>query len=91
MARVDPDELAHHELTLVFLTVSLAEARRAEQVLSARGVDYVVTVEACGTTFFGSPRHGAGFHVTTAQAEYCRLALLAAGFEVGVCVEEPPR
>jgi hypothetical protein len=77
MARIEPDALSDPEQ--VYLAPTL------EALLTARGVDYATQVEVLGrTTLFGSLRHGAGFYVTAAQAEYCRLALAQAGFSSGI-------
>jgi hypothetical protein len=75
----------------VFLTPSLREARRVEAVLEGHGVDFVVRVEPCGTTLFGSPRHGAAFYVRAGQADYCRVQLTAAGMELGVILASDMR
>lgn len=78
MARIDADAL--DEGALVYLASSLREARRVEELLTREGVNYAVQVEALGrTTLFGSLRHGAGFYVAPAQAEYCRTLLTGAG------------
>ena len=83
MARIEPDALPDPEQ--VYLAPTLGEARRIEALLTARGVDYATQVEVLGrTTLFGSLRHGAGFYVTAAQAEYCRHSLAQAGFSSGI-------
>ena len=83
MPRIEPDALSDPEQ--VYLAATLAEARRIEALLTARGVDYATQVEVLGrTTLFGSLRHGAAFYVTAAQAEYCRHALAQAGFSSGI-------
>ena len=83
MARIEPDALSDPEQ--VYLAPTLGEARRIEALLTARGVNYATQVEVLGrTTLFGSLRHGAGFYVTAAQAEYCRQALAQAGFSSGI-------
>ena len=89
MARVESETLANWELAGVFMAETLHEARRVEELLTHRGVDYVVQVELFGRTFFGSPRYGATFYVTVSQAQYCRSALIAAGLELGVVETEP--
>lgn len=89
MARVESEALADRDLAGVFIAETLDAARRVEELLTYRGVDYVVQVELFGYTLFGSARHGAMFYVTVSQAEYCRSALVAAGMEVGVVDEEP--
>jgi len=83
MPRIEPDALSDPEQ--VYLAPTLGEARRIEALLTARGVDYATQVEVLGrTTLFGSLRHGAGFYVTAAQAEYCRQVLAQAGFSSGI-------
>ncbi len=89
MARVESEALADRDLAGVFIAEKLDEARRVEELLTYRGVDYVVQVELFGYTLFGSARHGAMFYVTVGQAQYCRSALVAAGLERGVVEEEP--
>jgi hypothetical protein len=87
MALVDPEAFADEELTKVFLAPTVAEARRAEAVLTERGVDYVVKPEPFGRTLFGSPRMGAVFYVHVSQAEYCGDQLIAAGLGWGVLID----
>jgi hypothetical protein len=82
MPRIEPDALSDPEQ--VYLAPTLGEARRIEALLTARGVDYATQAEVLGRTLFGSLRHGAGFYVTAAQAEYCRQALAQAGFSSGI-------
>jgi hypothetical protein len=88
--RVQPESLANEDLTRVFLTPSLREAFQVEALLTGNGVDYVVRVEPCGRSLFGSPRHGAAFYVASGQAGYCRSQLTAAGMELGVVLAETP-
>lgn len=69
----------------MYLATSLGEARRVEALLTKRGVDYAIEVEALGrTTLFGSIRHAAAVYVTASQAEYCRHALAQDGFPDGL-------
>jgi hypothetical protein len=83
MPRIEPDALPDPEQ--VYLAATLAEARQIEALLTARGVDYATQVEVLGrTTLLRSLRHGAGFYVTAARAEYCRHALAEAGFSRGL-------
>jgi hypothetical protein len=83
MARIDSGELTDPEQ--VFIAGSLRLARRIEEWLTAAGVDYAVNVESIGRSIlFGTERMGAAFYVTSAQAEYCRQHLTAAGFGRGV-------
>ena len=89
MARVESEALADRDLAGVFVAETLEVARRVEEVLTHRGVDYVVQVELFGYTLFGSARYGAMFYVAVGQAEYCRSALVAAGLGLGVVEEEP--
>ncbi|HEY6362413.1 MAG TPA: hypothetical protein VIX63_14975 [Vicinamibacterales bacterium] len=88
MARIEPEELRDPEQ--IFIAGSLRVARRAEEWLSTAGVDYAVQVEPIGRSFlFGTPRMGAAFYVTSAQAAHCRQQLTAVGLGAGVVeVEE---
>jgi hypothetical protein len=86
MSQVDPDALGGQELAAVFLAATLAEARRAEVVLTDRGVTYAVKTEQFGHSLLGSPRVGAVFYVQASQADYCGSQLVAAGLGRGVLV-----
>ena len=88
MARVDPEAFADRELTRVFIAATLAEALQAENVLTERGVDYVVEVELLGRTLLGSDRYGAAFYVMFSQAPYCGSQLVAAGLAPGVLIDD---
>jgi hypothetical protein len=78
MARVEPDALREPEQ--VCTASSIREARRIEELLTSRGVDYGVQVEEIGRSIlFGTPRHGAAFYVAAAQADYCRSVLAEDG------------
>lgn len=82
MGHVDGEALVEPEA--VYVTVSLREARKVEALLTARGLDYTVQAEEVGRTLFlGSPRHGAVFYVSAAQAAYCLSVLEQAGFRRG--------
>jgi len=83
MTRIEADALSEPEQ--VYLAASLREAREVEALLTSSGVNYATQVEVLGrSSLFGSLRHAAGFYVTAAQAEYCRLALAQAGFSSGI-------
>lgn len=86
MGRIEPEACRDPER--VFIAASLREARRVEELLTTRGVDYAVHVEPFAVTFlFRSTRHGAAFYVTSGQAAYCRSMLAAAGLSKGVVDE----
>lgn len=72
----------------VFIASSLAEAQQAEELLTQRGVHYVVGVEPLGRTLFGSPRNVAVFYVDVSQAQYCGSELVTAGLGLGVLIDE---
>ena len=84
MARIEPDAVPTGTLTRVFVALTLAEARSAEDVLTLKGIDYVVTVDDLARTLFGSPRNVAVFEVSETQATYCAEILTKAGFGQGV-------
>ena len=87
MPHVDPDVFSGQELTKIFLAATLAEARRAEALLTERGVNYVVRPEPFGHSLFGASRVGAVFYVQASQAEYCGSQLVAAGLALGVLID----
>lgn len=87
MARIELE--AMDEAERVYVAVSLAEARRVEDLLTIKGVNYAVEVETFSTTLFGTPRHGAVFYVAIGQAAYCRSQLTVVGLE-GVLGDDPP-
>jgi hypothetical protein len=77
----DPDD---PDLQLVFLTLTLREARRVEALLVEWGLSFEVRSEPVGRTIFGLARHGACFYVRQADAAACATRLTAAGFGHGV-------
>jgi hypothetical protein len=87
MARLKPDVLPAGTLTRVFIALTLADAKSAEEVLTLNGIDYVVTVEDLARTLFGSPRNVAVFEVAAADATRCAEILTNAGFGAGVVTE----
>ena len=87
MAHIEPEQLRDPER--VFVARSLRIALRAEESLTAAGVDYTVQTESIGRSLlFGTERIGAVFYVSTGQASYSRERLTAAGLGRGV-VESP--
>lgn len=83
MARIEEEELPDAEQ--IFVAGSLRLARRAEEWLTAAGIDYVVKVEPFGRSLlFGTERMGAVFYVAASQADQCRQQLSAAGLGGGV-------
>jgi hypothetical protein len=87
MARVEPEALRDPELIFVGRTLRLAV--RAEEWLTAAGIDYAVQVESVGRSLlFRTERMGAVIYVTAGQAVYCREQLTAAGLGTGVAESE---
>jgi len=70
------------------MTPKLAEARRAEDVLTGRGVRYFVQAEPFGRTLLGFSRTGATFYVAAEQADFCAGVLEAAGLARGVVAKD---
>jgi|KBSMisStandDraft_5_1062788.scaffolds.fasta_scaffold1690750_1 hypothetical protein len=87
MPQVSPDVFGGQELAAVYLAATLRDARRAEALLTERGVNYVVKTEQFGHSLFGSPRVGAVFYVQVSQADYCGSQLVAAGLGQGVLID----
>lgn len=88
MARLELEELADRELAHVFMASTLAEAQRAEELLTGLGVNYVVEVEPLGRTLFGTPRNVALISVEVSQAQYCGSQFEAAGLGLGSLVDD---
>jgi hypothetical protein len=87
VAHVDPEDLP--DLERIFIARTIRQARKAEELLTATGVDYVVQVEPYGRSLlFGTIRHGAAFYVAAAQAPHCRERLIGAGFGKGVVASD---
>jgi hypothetical protein len=87
MPQVSLDVFGGQELAAVFLAATLREARRAEALLTERGVNYVVKTEQFGHSLLGSPRVGAVFYVQVSQVDYCGSQLVAAGLGRGVLID----
>ena len=92
MGHEEPDALADQELSRIFVSFKLRDAGLAEQVLSAHGIEYVVTVEPFGRTLFGSARNGAVFSVRQDDAERAATLLSASGLGSGIIGpdDDPP-
>ena len=88
MARVEADELGERETRLVFIASSVAEAERAEEVLTEHGIDYAVALERyVAGLLFARERAGVGFHVLEAQATLSRT-VLRRRFKAGVIEDQ---
>lgn len=75
------------EIVRVYLAASLAEAREAERILAAAGVEFAVELEELGErTLFGlgSVRRGAGLWVRAEALEAAAGALERAGHLAGL-------
>jgi hypothetical protein len=88
VAPVESEDL--QDLERIFIAKTIRQARKAEELLTATGVDYVVQVEPYGRSLvFGTIRHGAAFYVAAAQAAHCRERLIGAGLGNGVVESDP--
>ncbi|MGE0705912.1 MAG: hypothetical protein AB7F99_04810 [Vicinamibacterales bacterium] len=88
MGRIDVEDAEARGLARVFVAATIAEARKAEECLTERGVDYAVQAEALSRTLFGSLRYWAAFYVDPSEARSCAAVLSAAGLEMGVVIDE---
>lgn len=88
MARLEREALADRELVHVFIASTLAEAQRAEELLTGLGVNYVVDVEPLGRTLFGTLRNVAVISVEVSQAQFCGAQFVAAGLGLGSLIDE---
>lgn len=84
----DPDHDDDRPMTRIFIAPTMAEARRAEEVLTEKGIEYVVQAEALSRTLFGSPRYWAAFYVPVEHAQQCGETLEAAGLGEGLVLDD---
>lgn len=95
MGRVEDDVIPEEAGTLVFIAATVREARRAEDLLTTRGIDYRLSFEAyLRAGFFSflggaSEQTGVGFTVADADAAPTRLLLREHGLKTGVVEDEP--
>jgi len=79
------------EVVRIYLARELSEAKRAEAVLTKKGIEYAVEVEPYVTAMsniLSSEYKGAAFYVVADQGEFCRRILSEAGLTPGI-MEEP--
>jgi hypothetical protein len=90
MPKKELDALAGEGLSRVFIAGNVREAERAEQLLDAEGLDYVLQAEPFVWTGFFGPMNlqGMAFYVRTAAAEGARARLAEAGLKKGVVQDE---
>lgn len=88
MGRIDVEDAEARGLARVFVAATMAEARKAEECLEERGVDYAVQAEALSRTLFGAPRYWAAFYVAEAEARSIGVMLAAAGLEIGIVIDD---
>lgn len=93
MARVDDDPPAGRETSLVFIACNVREAKRAEAVLTERGVDYWLSFEPfVRAGIFGgllaSERVGVGFTVGADVAAHARDLLRQHRLRTGIVEDE---
>jgi hypothetical protein len=87
VALVNPDEFEAGDVDCIYIAASRAEARRVEEALSAKDIDYVVDVapfEARLLGIFTVEREGLGFYVVVAQGDRSREVLREAGLAQGL-------
>jgi hypothetical protein len=71
--RQERDYFADQELDLLYIAKRLSEALRIEELLTARGVDYMVETDRyLGGIIFRSERVGAFFYVLPAALQTTR-------------------
>ena len=91
MARVELDELGDEDCTRVYLAPNLRDAKRAEALLTADGIDYAVEPETFVRNIFiifPATYVGAAFYVRAEQGARSRTLLAAAGLSRGVVDDE---
>lgn len=76
--RREPDFFGDQELSLIYIAKKLKEALSLEDLLSEKGMDYLVEPDTYrGGIIFASERVGAFFYVRPEQAEEAREILRA--------------
>lgn len=85
MARRTAEEFSRTPLSLVYIAGNTVDAEKAERVLTARGMDYAVSLEpfmnsSMMGTVFGGTYAGLLFFIPSAQHECCHDLLRANGF-----------
>ena len=91
MVRVEFEFFNGKEVSRIYIAGSLGEARRVEEVLTERNIDYSVEVEPFERYILGlfPSRHaGATFYVPAGQADHCRQMLFETGLRVGIIDED---
>ena len=90
---MDDDVLADAEPALVFIACNVSEARRAEELLTASGVDYALSFETfvrsgpLASLFGASENVGVGLSVAPDRAAACRDLLHRHGLRSGIVDE----
>lgn len=79
--RQEPDHFGDEELRLIYVAARLEEAKKLEQVLTERSVDYLVEPDTyMGGVIFRTERVGAFFYVRESDAERVREVIKESGF-----------
>jgi len=89
MGRIEFEDFSDKDVSRIFIAGSIRETETVEEVLTQRGIDYVISLEPYTRLFFGTERKGIAFYVLSAQAPYCRKLLESKGLSQGLVVEEP--
>lgn len=79
-----PDEPEGDGLVCVFVAVTMAEARAAEDVFRRFGIEFQVEVQTVASTILGSDRNGAMFCVAPDKEADCAALLRRNGLGIGV-------
>jgi len=88
MPQVDRSAFDGKEIERIFVGTSMSECSKAEAVLSAVAIDYLVEVEPIQAGLFSRSLTGAVFYVLAGQAEYCRSRLESEGLSFGLIQPE---
>jgi hypothetical protein len=80
--RQDSDFFGDQDLSLVYIAKRLNDAKRLEELLTGRGLDYLVEPDTyTGGVIFRSQRIGAFFYVAPAIEETVRMIMAQNGYK----------
>ena len=85
MATESLDEFPEDERARIFIAVNLREARKVEDILGERDVDYAVNIEPYyRISPFQTEHQGVAFYVKSEDADISRRILKQRGLATGV-------
>jgi hypothetical protein len=79
------DEFDIEERERIFIAVNLSEAKKVEEILNERDIDYAVNIEPYyRISPFQTEHQGVAFYVKSEHADFFRMILKEKGLGTGV-------